>query len=250
MPVGLSPNQSNIQAALASFLSAVTGLTPGTTIISGQNNRVPEPAPPAFIVMTPIRFERLETNLDTYADVKFTGSIAGTVLTVSTIILGTVTQGATLTGLNLLPGTVVGTQLSGVGGGAGTYTVSPTQTVATQTISAGGQTLTQGAECVVQLDFHSADLTAGDLAQAVSTAFRDEYATDFFAGLAVPLNGIAPLWADDPRQAPFLNAENAYEWRWTLDARLQANQALSIPQEFADSVTVTPIGVQVKFPAH
>ena len=65
----ISPTQSNVQAALAAFLASVTGLEVGTTIISGQNNRASEPSATTFVVMTPIRFVRLETNLDLYDDV-------------------------------------------------------------------------------------------------------------------------------------------------------------------------------------
>lgn len=243
----LSPTQSNVQASLAAFLANVTGLTPGTTIISGQNNRVPEPAPPVFIVMTPIRFDRLETNLDTYADVKLMGSIAGTVLTVSSIVFGTIVLGSALISVSALANTTVISQTSGTAGGAGTYVVSPSQTVASQIMSCGSQALTQGAEVTVQLDFHSADLTAGDLAQAVSTAFRDQFAVDFFGALSPPLSGAVPLYADDPRQMPFLNAEQQYEWRWVLEAHMQVNQVLSVPLEFADVVQVTPKSVQATY---
>ena len=49
-----------------------------------------------------------------------------------------------------------------------------------------GRWIKGGAEVVVQLDFHSSPSSplpaAGDMAQAVSTAFRDEFATSFFEG--------------------------------------------------------------------
>jgi hypothetical protein len=238
----LSPTQGNVQAALAAFIADVTGLVVGETIISGQNNRTPEPAAGAFVVMTPIRFTRLETNLDDYVDCKFTGSIAGTLLTVTAVQDGEIAVGATIYGVGVAAGTTV--QAFGTGtGGVGTYTLSTSQTVTSETLSAGTQELTQGAEVVVQLDFHSADLTASDLAQAVSTAFRDDYGTTFFEGLAPPLNGIAPLYADDPRQLPFINEAEQYEWRWVLEAKLQVNQAITFPLEFADSATITVLDV-------
>ena len=229
-------------------MAAVTGLVVGDTIISGQNNRVPEPTESTFCVMTPIRFTRLETNLDTYADVKFTGSITDTAMTVSTVVFGTLLPGATVFGPNVAANTVIVSQSIGPPGGAGIYLVSTAQTVAAGTLSCGGQTLTQGAEIVIQLDFHSADLTAGDLAQTTSTMLRDEYGVDFFAALSPPLNGVVPLYADDPRQMPFINAESQYEWRWVLEAKLQVNQAVQIPQQFADSAVVDAISVEAEFP--
>jgi hypothetical protein len=246
MTLAISPTQSNVQAALAAFLQNVTGLVVGDTIISGQGNRASEPSATTFVVMTPIRFTRLETNLDEYADVQFTASIAGTSMVVTDVAYGLLMPGAIVFG----PGVAVGTSIvSGPGaGGTGTYVVSQSQTVPSQTMACGAETLTQGAEVTVQLDFHSADLTAGDLAQAVSTAFRDEYGTTFFAGLDAPLDGIVPLYADDPVQRPFLNAEQQYEWRWVLEARLQANQVVSVPQQFLTSAKVTPKSVTATFP--
>jgi hypothetical protein len=47
----ISPTQPNVQAALAAFLANITGLVPGTTIISGQNNRVPHAAAAARATM-------------------------------------------------------------------------------------------------------------------------------------------------------------------------------------------------------
>ena len=71
---------------------------------------------------------------------------------------------------------------------------------------------------------------------------------DFFAALSPPLNGVVPLYADDPRQMPFINAESQYEWRWVLEAKLQVNQAVQIPQQFADSAVVDAISVEAEFP--
>jgi len=41
-------------------------LPTGTDIIRAQDNRVPEPTAADFVVMTPIRRERLSTNIDTF----------------------------------------------------------------------------------------------------------------------------------------------------------------------------------------
>lgn len=244
MSLTVSPTQSNILAALGAFLTAVlpTVAADGTpfTVLTAQQNRAAEPAGTSFAVMTPINFERLSTNADGSADVRFTGSIAAAVLTVTAVGIGTVTAGATLVGPGVAPNTVIGTQIGGTPGGAGTYNVTPSQTVGSETLSAGAKTMMQDSLITVQIDFHSADTTGGDMAQIVSTALRDEFGVDFFGALAPPLNGVVPIHADNPRQAPFINAEQQYEWRWTVDCQLEVQQIVSVPQTYTDSVTVTP----------
>ncbi len=247
--IAISPTQSNLTEALGQFLVATLGLTPAQIIV-GQQNRVPEPQSTDFVVMTPIRFERLATNIDGSVDVKFIGSIVGTVLTVTSIDFGEISVGSTLSGPNVAAGTVISKQTSGPSGGIGTYTVSISQTIGSETLSAGSKTLLQEARAVVQLDFHSqgSDQTAGDNAQKISTMLRDEYGVNFFANLAPPLNGIAPLHADDPRQTAFENAESQIEWRWVLDAHFQVNQVVSVPQTYGDGAAVELVSVEAEFP--
>ncbi len=55
----------------------VQTMSTGVEVIAAQDNRVSEPKCPDFVTMTPIIFTRLSTNVDTYADVFFTGSISG-----------------------------------------------------------------------------------------------------------------------------------------------------------------------------
>src|SRR3569832_1547332 len=66
----------------------------------------------------------------------FTASIAGTVMTVTAITSGTIAAGQALTGTSVTDGTIIGTQLTGDAGGAGTYNVTPSQTVSS-TVMAG-----------------------------------------------------------------------------------------------------------------
>lgn len=91
-------------------------------------------------------------------------------------------------------------------------------------------------EVTVQLDVHGP--ASADNAQMISTLFRDEYAMIEFARLPYD---VQPLYAEDPRQMPFENAEQQTEWRWTVDVVLQANPVVTTPQDFADVVVVTPI---------
>ena len=104
-------------------------------------------------------------------------------------------------------------------------------------------TLMQEAEVTVQLDFHSADpLSSSDVTETVATLFRDEYAVTQFAG-QVPDFGVVPLYAGEPRQIPFLNAENQYETRWVLELMMQVDQTVAVPQTFADSAAVVLVEV-------
>ena len=66
-----------------------------------------------------------------------TGSIAGTVLTVSAVAAGVLHIGQTLSGAGVTPGTTI-TSLGTGTGGTGTYNVSVSQTVASGTITATG----------------------------------------------------------------------------------------------------------------
>lgn len=244
MTITISPTQDDALEALRSFLVAV--LPAGVDAIVAQQNRVPEPREGNFVVMTPLRFARLRTNVDGSADVKYTGSIAGTTMTVTVIDFGEVLVGATVFGTGIAADTVVEAQLTGAPGGAGTYAVSPSQTLPSRTLSSGAKTAEQGAQLTVQLDFHSDDQTAaGDMAQTVATLFRDPYATGFFSAIGP---SIQALYADDPRQAPFINDQAAFEWRWILEAHLQVNQVVTVPQQYFDVATVDPVSVDAEFP--
>jgi hypothetical protein len=66
-----------------------------------------------------------------------TADIAGATMTVSAVASGTLAVGATLSGTGVTAGTRITAFLTGTGG-TGTYTVSPSQTVASTTINATG----------------------------------------------------------------------------------------------------------------
>lgn len=73
-------------------------------------------------------FDDLEANI--------TGSVAGTVLTVTAITSGELAANKTLSGAGVTTGTMITGQLSGTMGGTGTYSVSASQTVASGAIVA------------------------------------------------------------------------------------------------------------------
>jgi hypothetical protein len=110
----------------------------------------------------------------------------------------------------------------------------------TQVVS-GAEAVTQAFEVTFQLDFHSANVgDSSDAVLAVSTLFRDDIAYQAFAASGL---SISPLYADDPKQVPFINAEQQYETRWVLDTVLQVNAGVVWAQDFmlgAPSVTIYP----------
>lgn len=70
----------------------------------------------------------------------FTGSISTTTLTVTAVTSGTISLGQLLTGTGVLLGTTITAYGNNTNGGAGTYTVSATQTVSSTTITGVGTT--------------------------------------------------------------------------------------------------------------
>lgn len=91
---------------------------------------------------------------------------------------------------------------------------------------------TQSTEVTIQLDCHGP--LGGDIAQTIATLWRDDYAC-----AALETADIQPLYANEPKQLPFINGENQYENRWVVEIALQATPIVSTPQEFA--ATLTPI---------
>lgn len=239
MPITVSPTQNTLQAALGNFLEAI--LPAGIEVFVTQVNRVPEPREANFVAMTLGSRPRLGTNYDALEDCQFTASIAGSVMDVSAIQFGTIEVGATVYGTGLAGGTalVTGT-LSGTGG-IGTYSVTPSQIAASQVMAAGGQTITQPTEIVMQLDVHGPAST--DNAQIISTLFRDAYACEYFDG-----TGISPLYAEDPRQIPFQNAESQYEDRWVVTLHMQVDPAVRIAQQFASALAIEVVNVDAAYP--
>jgi hypothetical protein len=238
----LSPTQAQIQTALRSFLLSI--LPTGVDIIAAQVNRVPEPQNADFVLMTTLRRERIETNIDTYADCEFVGSIAATVLNVTQVAYGTINVGNQVFGSSVTANTVI----SGLGtgsGGIGTYNISESQTISSRTLACGTEAILQPTKVAIQLDVHGPN--SADNAQIISTLFRDYYATQQFATSGYD---IVPLYADDPHQIPFINAEEQYETRYVIEAMLQVNQIVSnIPQQFAAQLSVTLDNVEAQFPA-
>jgi hypothetical protein len=235
--IAVSITETQIFTALRSFILSV--LPAGVSCVRGLVNRVPEPIGPDFVVMTPIFRNRLSLNVASYADAVFLGSISGTTLTISSVQMGGLFVGSDLFGVDILPGT----EIIGFGtgsGGPGTYTLNMAQDVAEQTISAGVQTILQPTKVNIQLDIHGPN--SADNAQIITTLFRDQYAVDQFQTSGFDL---VPLYSSEPKQIPFINGEQQYEERWTIDAIMQANSELKVPQQFASSLSISLMNVHI-----
>jgi hypothetical protein len=236
----VTPNQDDIQTALGTFL---TGILNGVDVITGQVNRVPEPSSANFAVMWAINRNRLSTNIDSSEDVLFTASTLGTLLTVTAVQYGELQAGLQLFAAGLAANTLISNQVSGTPGGIGTYTITPSQNVGTRTMAAGFIEAMQPTEVVVQIDVHGP--SSADNVQIISTLFRDPYGVD---KLHESNPNITPLFTSDPRQIPFANAEQQIETRWIIEAHLQVNQQVLVPQQFADVIEVDLINVDATYP--
>jgi len=169
-------------------------------------------------------------------------SIADTVMTITAVITGAMNVGAAVFGVGVAANTTVSAQLTGPAGGAGTYTVGPSQTIGLITLSAGQTKIEQSTEVAYQIDVHGP--ASGDNVQTIATLFRDAYGVSLFAG-----TGVTPLYAEDPRQMPFTTAADQFEDRWTIDVHMQADPSIAVPTQFADQANVTVVDVTEAFPA-
>lgn len=238
--------------AIGNFLQAIAAPYPLVVIRQlgntgpGLNSRVPQPINADFIIMSSIMLPRLSYNITTFADNIFVGSISSTTLTVTSITNGSVPIGALLVDGNYPPGiatnTVIQSQLTGTPGGVGTYALSVSQTVASRNLYAGLRQDDVPSEWVVQLDVHGPN--SMNNTKLIDTLFRSDFGVSFFASQGFP---VVPLYCGDPRQAPWENAEQQIEFRWTMDLHLQVDMVVSSPQQFADQVVVKPIEAAVQY---
>lgn len=241
MTISVSPTEDEMTGAVCTVLA--TFLPSTVEIVVGQVNRVPEPSSPDFIVMWFLTKPRLSTNIDEWADAKFIGSITSTTLTISDVDFGSLRVGSPVYGV----GVTLGTSITALGtgtGGVGTYTINNAQTISSQVIAAGTTNVLMPSEVRIQMDVHGPN--SNDYSTMITALFRDDYAVQAFKATAVDLS---PLYADDPKQIPFINAENQYENRWVVEAKLQANlRVLDIPQQYSDTAVVGIINVDAVYP--
>lgn len=88
----------------------------------------------------------------------------------------------------------------------------------------------------IQVDFYGP--SSGDWSRVVQNALRTTYGFDKFPP------SIKPLYTTDGFQHPWASGEQQSLTRWTLTVTLQYNPQVSVPQEFANELTVnvkTPV---------
>ena len=241
----VQPTQSLVEfQEFTSLVAFLNGIVPaGTSVIRGQQNRTAQPSTANFVVAWPLRYTRLSTKVSYFYDNVVTASISGNVMTVS--VAAQLAGGGIAAGMLVADGTAglvngtttVASQLSGSAGGTGTYSVSPSpQSVNSETMYVGVRTDLAPTEWAVQCDCHGPN--SANVAQVLMTLFRSEYGTMAFEQQATGYT-VEPLWCDECRYLPFLNAEQQYEYRWTVDLHLQVNPIVGTTQQFADQLKPT-----------
>lgn len=98
----------------------------------------------------------------------------------------------------------------------------------------------QGTMVRLQTDFYGA--TAGDWAVVFTTLWRSE------AGCIALAPNCQPLYSDDPVLGPLEDDEDQYEQRWSIMSYLQYNPVVSVPTQFSDSLEISLINVDERFP--
>jgi hypothetical protein len=105
----------------------------------------------------------------------------------------------------------------------------------------GTAALEEGVQREMQVDFYG-DTLAPDWAAMFETVWRSEYACRALAPTC------QPLYADEARQMPLVTGEEQYLERWMVRAMLQYNPVTTTVQEFADTLVVDLINVDVSYP--
>lgn len=239
MPATLDITESQTMTALRGLVLAAL---PAMEVVQAQINRVAEPGGLNFVDFNSILRERLDTNVHDYADALFAGKIAGDVLTVTAMGFGAVVPGRQLFGTGVATGTRIAAYGTG-SGGVGTYVVDTPQALSQRNLAAGVVNLRQSTRLGVQIDVHGPQ--SANNAQILSTILRDELAVDLLAESGFD---VTPLYADSPRQLPYLNDQHQVENRWIVETSLEVNPTVIWPQQFASSLRVGLIEVDSTFP--
>lgn len=105
----------------------------------------------------------------------------------------------------------------------------------------GVETIHRSSSWTCQLDCFGKQ--AQNAATVISTLFRTDFACRHFANRHDGIV-IQPLYASEPRQLPFINAEMNYEKRWVVEVTLQFNALIVVPAAFARELHVTPVPIE------
>lgn len=86
---------------------------------------------------------------------------------------------------------------------------------------------------------------ARDLADTINLLFRDQYAVDQFAQSSVD---IAPLYAGDVMQMPFVDDSDQYEERYSFEIFLQINSVVITSQQSCNMLGINILPVETTYP--
>ena len=86
---------------------------------------------------------------------------------------------------------------------------------------------------------------ARDLADTINILFRDQYAIDQLAQSGLD---IAPLYAGDVMQMPFVDDADQYEERYSLEIFLQINSVVITPQQSCNMLGINILSVDATYP--
>lgn len=98
----------------------------------------------------------------------------------------------------------------------------------------------QGTQLDMQIDGFGA--RSGDWAVMLETLLRDETGCNALGPTC------QPLYADEAFEMPLTDDEAQYEQRWSLTATLQYNPVTTAPMQFADTLSIDLINVDVTYP--
>lgn len=104
-------------------------------------------------------------------------------------------------------------------------------------------TFETSTRATIQCDVHGPN--AADNATRLASLLRTGWACEQFAAQNL---GVTPLGTSDPKQAPYINGEQQYEDRWAVDVELQINPVVTVPEQFADALTIGLINVDAAYP--
>lgn len=100
----------------------------------------------------------------------------------------------------------------------------------------------QSMDWRVQLDVYGEG--AEDAATVLSALFRSDVS---FEWLADQGHQVRALYASAPQNMAFINDAMNYESRWMLEVHLHANPTVSVPQQFADALSVGLVAANVLY---
>lgn len=102
------------------------------------------------------------------------------------------------------------------------------------------RTVFEKAQITMQINVFG--LATSNEMEVITTLWRDFFTADFFTADGIPL---APLYASAVRQLGFINGEKQYEDSWTVDLEMEANFTVVLPQQFATTIPIDLIEVDV-----